>query len=98
LGGSRSWWHLEPTHPPRATPTANHHHSNYYPLPMSTKAQLHLLIDLLPDESPDTDRRLQVAAQLLEPSTSYPPPVDADLIPHLGEAIDILVSNDFVCG
>jgi hypothetical protein len=65
---------------------------------MSTKAQLHFLIDLLPDDTPDTARRLQVAQQLLEPSAAYPPPVDEDLIPHLGEAIDILVSNDFVCG
>jgi hypothetical protein len=65
---------------------------------MTTKTQLHLLIDHLPDDSPDTTRRLQVAQQLLEPSTSYPAPLDADLIPHLGEAIDILVSNDFVCG
>jgi hypothetical protein len=63
---------------------------------MSTKAQLHLLIDLLPDDSPHTARRLQVAQQLLEPSTAYPPPVDADLIPHLGEALDILASNDYV--
>lgn len=57
----------------------------------------------LPSPAPRTGnagpaRRLQVAQQLLEPSISYPPPVDADLIPHLGEAIDILVSNDFVCG
>jgi hypothetical protein len=65
---------------------------------MSTKAQLHLLIDLLPDDSPHTARRLQVAAQLLEPSISYPPLVDADLIPHLGEAIDILISNDYLPG
>jgi hypothetical protein len=43
-----------------------------------------------------TARRLQVAAQLLEPSISYPEPLDEDLIPQLGEAIDILVSNDFV--
>ncbi len=63
---------------------------------MSTKAQLHFLIDLLPDDSPHTARRLQVAQQLLEPSTSYPPPLDADLIPHLGEAIDILTSNDYM--
>jgi hypothetical protein len=64
----------------------------------SSEAQLHLLIDLFPDDSPHTARRLQVAQQLLEPSISHPPPVDADLIPHLGEAIDILISNDFVCG
>jgi hypothetical protein len=63
---------------------------------MSTKAQLHLLIDLLPDDTPHTARRLQVAQQLLEPSTTYPPPLDQDLIPHLGEAIDILVSNDYL--
>jgi hypothetical protein len=63
---------------------------------MSTKAQLHFLIDLLPDDSPDTSRRLQVAQQLLQPSTAYPPPLDEDLIPQLGEAIDILVSNDYV--
>jgi hypothetical protein len=63
---------------------------------MSTKAQLHLLIDLLPDDTPDTTRRLQVAQQLLEPSIAYPPPLDEDLIPHLGEAIDILISNDYL--
>jgi len=65
---------------------------------MSTKAQLHFLIDLLPDDAPDTARRLQVAQQLLEPSATYPPPLDEDLIPHLGEAIDILTSDGYVPG